>query len=531
MILQQVQSQSRAQHVKEKFLLLATLLQIWTDSGPINYQWKRDGVVVDGATDLTHVLEQADVGAVITVVANYFDGQGAAESVTSAGTLVVINVNDTPVLDSSSSPELNSVLEDADTPVGQVGTRVSALIDAGGPMSNFSDADGDLPGIAITETNLQGGKLWYSLDTGETWLKVPDLVSADTFFMHATDQSLLYFQPPNDFSGEIADVLTYRAWDRNETFNGAMRPTMVAAAPAISLRSKLRLDTSYGNARAIAITSDERTAFVANGERFLDVIDIENPSAPIRLKRYDPYPGTDYGDQSTGWQVQLLPDENYLYLSDHGFNRTEIIDVSDRANPTVVGQIAGSAGSYSVSPAGDVLYITKGGGGIQALDISTPTNPSLLSQIDGHCYMAALSVDGQFLYASMQSRLYVFDVSEPASPQYLARIDTGGGGPHSIRATENGTNLVVTTSSGLVVFDLSDPASPMPLNNVYENPNGGTSSFDDNLAISRDGQYAFVGSGGGYGGVDVYDISTPLSITKVCSYESGEYGLECRAFF
>ena len=29
----------------------------------------------------------------------------------------------------------------------------------------------------------------------------------------------------NDFSGEIADVLTFRAWDRNETFNGAMRPT------------------------------------------------------------------------------------------------------------------------------------------------------------------------------------------------------------------------------------------------------------------------------------------------------------------
>ena len=49
----------------------------------------------------------------------------------------------------------------------------------------------------------------------------------------------------------------------------------------ISLRSKLRLDTSYGNARAIAITSDERTAFVANGARFLDVIDIENPSAPV----------------------------------------------------------------------------------------------------------------------------------------------------------------------------------------------------------------------------------------------------------
>ena len=76
------------------------------------------------------------------------------------------------VLDAAASPQLASVLEDAAAPSGQVGSLVSDLIDAGGTHNNFSDVDGDLPGIAITGVNLQGGSLWFSNDDGATWLDV-----------------------------------------------------------------------------------------------------------------------------------------------------------------------------------------------------------------------------------------------------------------------------------------------------------------------------------------------------------------------
>ena len=55
---------------------------------------------------------------------------------------------------------------------GQVGTLVSDLIDTGGVHNNFSDIDGDLPGIAILGTSLQGGTLYYSIDDGVTWSDV-----------------------------------------------------------------------------------------------------------------------------------------------------------------------------------------------------------------------------------------------------------------------------------------------------------------------------------------------------------------------
>ena len=52
--------------------------------GTISYQWQRGGVDIVGATGATYVTSQADVGSTLRVVASYTDGQGTAESVTSA---------------------------------------------------------------------------------------------------------------------------------------------------------------------------------------------------------------------------------------------------------------------------------------------------------------------------------------------------------------------------------------------------------------------------------------------------------------
>jgi hypothetical protein len=65
--------------------------------GAFSYQWQRNGVNIAGATASTYTLGDADVGAVIRVVASYIDGLSTAESVTSGPTAPVGNVNDAPV--------------------------------------------------------------------------------------------------------------------------------------------------------------------------------------------------------------------------------------------------------------------------------------------------------------------------------------------------------------------------------------------------------------------------------------------------
>ncbi|MGZ5526497.1 MAG: DUF4347 domain-containing protein [Methylomonas sp.] len=64
--------------------------------GVISYQWLANGSPISGATSSSYVLTQAEVGMTITVTASYTDGYGTNESVSSAATAAVANVNDAP---------------------------------------------------------------------------------------------------------------------------------------------------------------------------------------------------------------------------------------------------------------------------------------------------------------------------------------------------------------------------------------------------------------------------------------------------
>ena len=62
--------------------------------GSISYQWQADGKLVGSGS--SYLLTQVDVGKAMTATANYTDKQGNAESVNSAATTAVANVNDLP---------------------------------------------------------------------------------------------------------------------------------------------------------------------------------------------------------------------------------------------------------------------------------------------------------------------------------------------------------------------------------------------------------------------------------------------------
>ena len=67
--------------------------------GTLHYQWQHDvgsGFVNIGADQATYTLGDGDVGGVVRVVVSYTDGQGFAESATSAATAAIANVNDPP---------------------------------------------------------------------------------------------------------------------------------------------------------------------------------------------------------------------------------------------------------------------------------------------------------------------------------------------------------------------------------------------------------------------------------------------------
>ena len=77
-------------------LTVSNTLQDLDGMGEVSYQWRANGVDIEGATGEHYQLAQSDVGKTFSVTALYTDGFLAQESVTSSETSAVANVNDGP---------------------------------------------------------------------------------------------------------------------------------------------------------------------------------------------------------------------------------------------------------------------------------------------------------------------------------------------------------------------------------------------------------------------------------------------------
>ncbi|UCH48502.1 MAG: hypothetical protein JSU95_01385, partial [Betaproteobacteria bacterium] len=81
---------------EDQVLTASNLLSDADGMSAVSYHWHRDGVDIAGATASSYTLVDADVGAGISVVASYTDGDGTLENVTSAPVGPVANTNDAP---------------------------------------------------------------------------------------------------------------------------------------------------------------------------------------------------------------------------------------------------------------------------------------------------------------------------------------------------------------------------------------------------------------------------------------------------
>ena len=94
------------------------------------------GVAVAGATASSYTLGDADVGALISVRVSYTDGGGTSESLTSASTAAVANVNDAP----TGAPTISGTATEDQVLTATTGT----IADADGLVPVVDQYRGDL---------------------------------------------------------------------------------------------------------------------------------------------------------------------------------------------------------------------------------------------------------------------------------------------------------------------------------------------------------------------------------------------------
>jgi|GEM_PF-2983539 len=135
--------------------------------GEFSYQWYADDVKIDGATSSTFTLTQSEVGKEVKLLVNYTDLLGFSESVSSALTSKIENINDTPsgIVSISGVSSENQILTasnslaDADG-LGDISyqwLRDGENIGATGATYTLVDADvGSLITVKASYTDLQG---------------------------------------------------------------------------------------------------------------------------------------------------------------------------------------------------------------------------------------------------------------------------------------------------------------------------------------------------------------------------------------
>lgn len=118
-------------------------------------------------------------------------------------------------------------------------------------------------------------------------------------------------------------------------------------------------------------------------------------------------------------------------------------------------------------------------------------------------------VSGNYAFVSLQHGLWVFDVSDPATPSVVADLHLNGGGRVRIQGSYA---FVAARPSGLKVVDISDPLNPT-LGAEYTPVN------EDLRDLTISGNYAYLGDASG--NIEIIDISNPLAPVQASVYDAG----------
>jgi len=140
---------------------LTTTSGTWTGSLPITYayQWKRNGVVIGGATVQTYVIVAADAGKTLTVTVTAANPAGSA-SVTATGVVADVEVD----------PYWSSVV----LMLGFDGSNGSTGMPDESSKARGNAATVNVAFISTAQSVAGGSSLWLSSGGGEDYITFPD---------------------------------------------------------------------------------------------------------------------------------------------------------------------------------------------------------------------------------------------------------------------------------------------------------------------------------------------------------------------
>lgn len=122
---------------------------------------------------------------------------------------------------------------------------------------------------------------------------------------------------------------------------------------------------------------------------------------------------------TNAWAV--LARGNTVFVTD-GSGGLVTVDVTDPANPTVLGRVTTGGQATSVDVNGDIAYVAAGSAGMVVVDVSDLANPTIIGTVPlrGSAVRVAYSEGHVFVAAWNDARAY--DVADPANPRFVGAV-------------------------------------------------------------------------------------------------------------
>ncbi len=246
---------------------------------------------------------------------------------------------------------------------------------------------------------------------------------------------------------------------------------------------------TLGSVRDVFISGEY--AYVAAYNKMY-IIDLSDPSDPEIV-----------GSFQTRYQFcNIFVSGGHAYVTDELHGGLWIIDVSNPANPVTKSYFhPGSGGSEGIFVKDQCAYVAHGSAGLQILDISSPGNPQKISYFETGGRLGSIVVLGDYAYTIGGTSLVIFDVSDPAHPEYHSSVLIDDS--YIVDLNICGDYAYAVGYFGLGIIDISDPDNPAVVG-VYQTKNPWSVFVKD--------RYAYMTTSDGFHVIDVSNKSDPRQV-------------------
>ncbi|MFZ2098049.1 MAG: TIR domain-containing protein [Anaerolineales bacterium] len=317
------------------------------------------------------------------------------------------------------------------------------------------------------------------------------------------------------------------------TLMSTLSPTSTQTPPPLPTFNLVGSWPTSREARNVFVLDD--TAYIANGEDGLVILDVSDPSNP---QEAGSYPLENAQNVIVVDNIAYVIEQGQVQAGNALSDKLVLIDIKTPSIPRVLGEYTPESGFAhqelsNMAVSDQIVYLTLSDRFI-AVDVSEPSQPVTVGEFSFSSNISSpgvVVVDGiAYLQAN---RLHVVDVRNPAEPIEIGGFDAGWGAGITVH---NQIAYIASWSSGLIILDVSDPTRPIKLGQYielvgnYELLPPGAQSRQTLLDVSVSGDIAYLTYNFGAdhstwtqileSGVIAIDISDPTHPKKIDVYSA-----------